>query len=386
MMKYYNVLWIDDKYLEMESFQILAEQNEIILDGYKSYEEAFEILEKNKKKYDAILLDGLFLEKKGQASGTEDVVALGMAIQKINELKSERNYPWFVLSGQDQFTKTESSILKANKKRCFDKTDPRCFAILFKAIKDEANLNLETQIKQKYNKAFEICTDRYIGESSATKLLFLLITVEDQTKNHNTEDKLIAIRKIIELLFDVFVRIGILPSEISLSEGSISKSSAFLRGENPSYKYNEQILHPVIAFQLKNILNITQDGAHVKQELKLGVDNFIVNQHTPYLFNCLIFQLLDILIWCKKYFDEHQNVIDNKNITEKKPDEILTQGVICKDINGNYFCETFLLSKKVIEDNSLIVGDGIQVIHAIINTNPKTKGSYPNFATRINIL
>lgn len=58
----YNVLWIDDqcKDQELKQFIIKAYNNGIKLDGYQSYEEGFEVLEKNIETYDAILLDGMF--------------------------------------------------------------------------------------------------------------------------------------------------------------------------------------------------------------------------------------------------------------------------------------------------------------------------------------
>ena len=70
----YKVLWIDDQYqdAEMVHFAIDAENEGLLLDGYSSYEEGFEVLEKNLEQYDIILLDGLLFEKKGQEVGTED--------------------------------------------------------------------------------------------------------------------------------------------------------------------------------------------------------------------------------------------------------------------------------------------------------------------------
>jgi hypothetical protein len=384
-MKQYNVLWIDDKYIEMKDFQILAEQNNIILDGFESYEEAFEILEKNKKKYDAILLDGLFFEKKDQTAGTEGVVALGMAIQRINELKSSRIYPWFVLSGQDRFIKTEDSLLIANKKRSYDKTNPKCFVDLFNAIKQESDAIPETNIKHNYFKAFDLFTDDYIGEECASKLLFLLTGVEDKTKNHNTEDKLNAVRKIIENLFNKFYQIGILPAEIARGNGSMNKSGDFLAGLNKQYKYNEQILHPIIAHQLISILDLTQDGSHLKGDLKLGVDDFIKSQNTPYLFNSIVFQLLDILIWCKSYFDNHKNTETNNKIYELLEVDSLTfyEGVIEQDANRNFHCGEYALVYNYIINNNFKVGDSIKILESTENTNNRTYMLYPKHAKKI---
>ena len=81
----YKVLWIDDdcKEDDMGYFIEEAEEKGFILDGYESYEEAFDILEKNIDKYDIILLDGLFHEKKGQEKGTEGITAIGSQLIEL---------------------------------------------------------------------------------------------------------------------------------------------------------------------------------------------------------------------------------------------------------------------------------------------------------------
>ncbi|MCF8342992.1 MAG: hypothetical protein K9I82_18595 [Chitinophagaceae bacterium] len=383
-MKTYNVLWIDDKFKEMRDFQVLAENHSILLEGYKSKEEAFDVLENGRKIFDAILLDGIFFEKKNQETGTENVVALGMAIQRINELKSSRIYPWFVLSGQDQFIKTEDSLLIANKKRSYDKTNPKCFVDLFNAIKEESDAMPETKIKHNYYKAFDLCTDDYIGEECASKLLFLLTGVEDKTKNHNTEDKLNAIRKIIENIFNKFYQIGIIPAEIARGNGSMNKSGDFLAGLNRQYKYNEHILHPVISHQLISILDLTQDGSHLKGDLKLGVDDFIKTQNTPYLFNSIIFQLLDIMIWCKNYFDNHQDSTYNNKITELLEIDSTSyyEGLIEQDNKGNFYCGEYALAYLHIINNNFKIGDRIKITESMENTNNKTNLLYPKHAKK----
>ncbi len=386
--KQYKILWIDDKFNEMIDFQILAEGEGLLLQGFKSFEEGFAELEKSNKKYDAVLLDGLFFEKRDQESGTEDEIALGAAIARINELKNKKNYPWFVLSGQDQFTKTKNSLLTANKKRCFDKTNPADIFELFSAIKIESDNEKETSIKHKYYKAFELCTSKYIGEDSVNGLLYLLIGLEYQQENQNSEEKLNAIRKIIENIFDVFYKIGVLPHEIARSNGSINKSGDFLAGLNKQYKYNEQILHPVIALHLINILDLTQDGSHSRGDLKLGVDDFIKSQNTSYLFNSIVFQLLDIMIWCKNYFNNHQDYKYNNRITELLEVDTTSfyEGIIEQDSNRNFYCGEYILGYNHIINNNFKIGDRIKITESTENTNNRTNSLYPKHAKKFIIL
>jgi CheY-like chemotaxis protein len=66
MMKEYKILWVDDQYNDKEMIQFIleAEGEGLILEGYASFEEAFAVLTKDLKRFDAILLDGMFLKKK----------------------------------------------------------------------------------------------------------------------------------------------------------------------------------------------------------------------------------------------------------------------------------------------------------------------------------
>ena len=118
MNKQYNILWIDDEHDDNDliPFVVQAEQQNIILNGYSNFKEGFQALTEKITHYDAILLDALFLED--ETSETIGNKGLGASIAKINELKSIKTFPHFVLSGQSSFTDIENDILEANGLRC----------------------------------------------------------------------------------------------------------------------------------------------------------------------------------------------------------------------------------------------------------------------------
>ena len=135
MSNIYNILWVDDEHNDeaMLPFIVQAESQGIILDGYKSFKEGFNVLESNLNKYDVILLDALFYED--ETSETPNPAGLGSAIQKINELRSKKSFPFFVLSGQTHFTDATNPILEAFKIRCYNKKNPDDVKELLKNIK-----------------------------------------------------------------------------------------------------------------------------------------------------------------------------------------------------------------------------------------------------------
>lgn len=316
----YKVLWIDDQYKdpEMIQFAIEADNNGLILEGYPSFEEGFEALENSLDHYDVILLDGLFFEKKGQQVGTEDESGIGMAIAKINELKSKKVFPWFVLSGKDKFTKGENSLLKANKAKCFDKTNPSDVVRLFEEMKTAASEQPDAQLKHKYAILLEVCSDPFIGAEHFSRLFTLIKHIENVEKLTNTEDMLNPIRKIIERIFTCMAEKGIIPDDIISNKGWINGSSLFLANKHPNFVHLSEITPPIVSENIHRLLNITQDGSHVEGELKLKVDQYLKNAQSDFLYRSIVYLLFDLLLWFKQFIKDNKDTNINKSRWKSK--------------------------------------------------------------------
>ncbi len=318
----YKVLWIDDQFrdTEMIQFAIEADNEGLSLDGYPSFEEGFEALEKDLKNYDIILLDGLFFEKKGQEIGTEDESGIGMAIAKINELKSKKVFPWFVLSGKDKFTKGENSLLMANKAKCFDKTNPTDVIRLFDQMKKAARQQPDLQLKHNYSDLLEVCLDDYLGSTHYSRLFSLIRHVENLERLSSTEDMLNPIRKIIERIFIRMAEIGIIPEAIVANKVWINGSSLFLSNRHSDYDHQSEIIPPVIGENIHRLLNIIQDASHSDGDLKLRIDQYLKGAQSDYLYRSCVYLLFDMLLWFKDYIDSHGNCELNKSLWKSKLD------------------------------------------------------------------
>jgi len=310
----YKVLWIDDQYkdAEMIQFAIEADNEGLILEGYPSFEEGFDALEKKLVHFDVILLDGLFFEKKGQEDGTEDESGIGMAIAKINELKSRKVFPWFVLSGKDKFTKGENSLLKANKANCFDKTNPADVVKLFEEMKLAASQQPEAQLKHKYADLLEICSDELLGAEHFSRFFTLIKHIENVEKLSNTEDMLNPIRKIIERLFIRMADRGIIPEAIISNKGWINGSSLFLANKHTDYEHLAEIIPPLVSENVYRLLNIIQDASHGEGELKLKVDQYLKTAQSDFLYRSSVYLLFDLLLWFKEFMENNLDKDTNK--------------------------------------------------------------------------
>lgn len=310
MTKIYKILWIDDEYEQLGLFLQEARSYDILLVGFKSYEEAFENYESKIFEYDAIVLDAMFFNTKTQVKGSEDLKGLAAAKDKIAEFRKQRDIPYFILSGQTRLE--NNNTFSETYGEHYRKQNPDDIMRLFADIKIASDKQAITQVKHKYHNVFEVCTDKYIGHELTKPLLDALLFVENETGSHSTEDLFNPIRKIIEKLFTAFNKLGLLPDKIFKGKGWINQSSVFLSGKHPEYKMNSEILEPVIAHNLKSILQVIQDASHIEGELRLKVDQHVKKSGTPYLYKSVVFQLLDVLAWFKKYADKNTDKEKNK--------------------------------------------------------------------------
>jgi hypothetical protein len=372
--KKYNILWIDDEHEKLSGLKLEARKNNIALTSFKSKKGGVAELQKNYSKYDAILLDAKFFENEDDVAGTEDLSALFSSKEALVQLP--KKFEFFILTGQAELF-NDSTFSKAFTKH-YRKGIDGDITKLFSDLKVAADRQIDTQIRHKYQRVFEVCTDKYIGGDASSTLLSLLKSLEDNDNNLDSNDKLNTIRKIVEKLFIALNRIGILPDEL---EGNTTGSSKFLAGVNPVYSSKEEIADKTTAFLLKSILELTHNGSHNDHPSRLEVNKHIIQRATPYLFSSVLFQLLDVLLWFKEFVDTHQDVEKNKLIAtlSTTSNSSIYEGKIAQDSNNNYYCGEYSLNPTYVE-KKFKVGDQIRITQEDQNGNFKTKHLYPKYA------
>ena len=296
--KFYNILWIDDEHERMLGFKGEAKNNGIHLVPYKSLNEGISELKKNYPIYDGVLLDAKFFENEDDIRGSEDTDNVHRAKEEL--LLLPKKFEVFVLTGQAEAYE-DITFNKAFKK-VYKKGINEDIEQLFVDVKSAADQLQDTQIRHEYNRVFDVCTERYIGENAAHDLLELLNYNGCETGKFNQ------IRKIVEDVFLAFNKYDLLHSEFIQPNVAINQTSKFLCGQKQDektsanykkYKLNEEAIVPKqIAYYLRSILSVTQDGSH-----RSNIDAHVSALRTPYLFKSVLFQLLDVLVWFKQYVD-----------------------------------------------------------------------------------
>ena len=383
--KKYRVLWFDD---EFDSLDIIKEKGKlsgIQLVGFNNAKEGIEELNLRIEEYDAVIVDGKFYDnpdQTGDALGDKALFDVGVA---LNSLSDRKKIPWFILSGQISFTKETNRYAEGFKNNMvYDKAVESDIEKLWKDIKLEADQQVETQIRHKYQRVFDVCTEKYIGEEAGRKLFNAIRIVEDDTETLDTEDFFNSIRKVIEKLFFGFNKIGVLPDEIINFSGWLNNSSRFLCNSHQSFKLNQEILHPSVSFNLRHIMQIIQDASHNEGTLSLRIDEYVRSLATPYLYKSIVLQLLDIILWFKSFSDDNPDISANRitfSYTEQdKVNEY--HGIIEQDSLGNFYCGEYLLNSAYITSNNYKAGDRILIKDSNNNTNSRNRYMYPKFATK----
>ncbi len=325
----YNVLWIDDEHETLTGTKGRAKRNGINLVPFKSLD-GIDELERNYTFYDGVLLDAKFLESDSDIAGSEDTDNVHRAKERILQLP--KKFEIFVLTGQAeayddrQFTK---AFLKVYKK-----ADDNDIEQLFVDIKAAADKQEDTQLRFKHKRAFDVCTERYIGESAGQDLLSLL-KIED---SGNTNDHFNTIRKLIEDLFVAFNKYKLLPAEFIQSGIALNESSKFLAGKDRDGNYfeekgfkhlDETHLPAEVSNLIRGLLIYTQAGSH-----RSAIDQHIRIVQNSYLVTSLVYQLMDVLTWFKIYVDGNPKQENWESTTEIQiTDSNLVLGVV---FNFNY--------------------------------------------------
>lgn len=377
MSKIYNVLWIDDEHDDdaLLPFLVQAEAEGIRLEGYGSFKEGFYALESNINNYDIILLDALFFED--ETSETPNPAGLGSAIQRINELRSKKTFPFFVLSGQTHFTDVTNPILEAFKIRCYNKKNPEDVKELLINIKIEADNQIVSQIKHENQLLFNILKE-YPNEVRDTFITFFRNQKEG---NNQFDDQLYftQLRIILEHLFRKANVIGLLHDDCvqkGNNQVNLTESCLFLSGLDTKHlTVNCDITHfpKLIAQNVKNIIHTTGAASHTSNvDVTQNIDiqayrNEIIS---PYLLYSLAFQLMDVLIWFDSYSKKNSDVTTNKSYwksfnKDAHGNKIETETIVNIATNGwgtveiNKSTKKVSIHKDIIAQKRLSVGDRI---------------------------
>ena len=276
-MKYYSVLWIDDECDKLNDFIVNAEQDGIYITSYKTAKDGLKALKENLDLWDGIILDGKFYSNSENEKA--DINALFSAKEELVRLQSKRYIPWFVYTGQPDLLSDEMFNKWLNGRRYYAKAKADVEGDedqMFEDIKKEADKQIPTQVRHKYDNVFGIIPN------SDNLLLDILMGMEQNRTN--VPEYFNEIRKMIESIA-IYLNIkGALP--IPFESSNLSECSRYIGGSSEFPVYIQRSFHSCV--------QVCNDGSHRSE-----IDKKVRNNEIRYLLRSTIFELLNILEWCK---------------------------------------------------------------------------------------
>jgi len=304
-MGHYRVLWIDDEYQQLTAFSKLALLNDIVLVPFQSTEEGMAYLAANMNTINAVLLDAMAFQKKGQEEGTESRKALYEAWEQITALGSahQKPLPRFVLTGQ--LSLLRDTGFQEQYEGFFRKGSSEENQRLFGAIKQAIDDLPQAQLRHRYAPAFAACTPDVVSEKAGRMLLEVLQAIDNPQTNHQDDTKFNTLRIIIDEVFAAAIRHQLLPAQC-VSRGEINQRncSDILSGKPKKVSDTEvatpatTLLPAILATAVNTCLDLTSTASHGDRvNTTSALAGLRQTVRTPYLLVALTHQIMDLLVW-----------------------------------------------------------------------------------------
>ena len=377
-MNRYTVLWIEDEPEKQEAFLEQAYLNGIDLKQFDTNKEGIEELSANRHNYDAVILDA-----KGYAKSKEEKTSLLGLMNSIKAIQMlQERIPYFIYTGYLEQDEYQSARDLLQNEEIFTKGKDNDKII--ERIKQEADKQIETQVRHDYSELFR-CLAEYDPEASKN-ILNILKSI--RFGGQGLEDHLYfnPIRLILEELFRKANKVGLLHDACiggRENKVNLTESSRFMAGIDTAHlkvKCTKSHFPKIIANSVQSLLNISGAASHTADvDITKNIDLQTHRQYlnTPYLLFNLTFMISDVLIWFDKYLSENNDLEKNKAFWAVMELEGEWQpGTITRIQNGWATFQpengeaTIGIPPRFVEAENLLENEAIEII-----TQPSPDGS-----------
>lgn len=298
MGKLCDVLWIEDDAEGSKSFITLCEASGIKLHIYTTRDEGCRELEKDKSKWDAVILDAKCPVRENSVA---NITGLGNILQVIG-----KSIPTFVYTGQPDIISDCVFKEMCGEVPIYEKgkgTRPLIEAVLESTKK-------MAKIKRRYAQIFNIVEKRF-GENAIEieDILLKMLTplhFEDERFRFQADAYLVVLRKLLEYLFRVYHSYGLLPDEcIPGGKVNLTYCSLYLSGKKVenggwSVKSKLNIVPEYMSYNIRSIIETGGIGAHTPDVKGVPIIGCVESLVYGYALH-----LCDMIIWQDDYIETH---------------------------------------------------------------------------------
>lgn len=273
-MNKYKILWIDDQY---ELLSELMERCEV-MNGFeitkcRFAKEGMITFENHLEEWSAVVLDAKVLME--SLNEVPNLSGLRYCRDRINELKPRRYVPMFVFTGQPDLISNEMFENMVDKYYSKGDDDDQ----LIEDIISAADQQEETQIVHRHQVVFDTWPE------SRHDLIRILKILENEEWQNNS-----VLNDVRKIMNDVMTRLYERGFCSIKHDGSNLAECSRILGQ----RYMEEIIPVYIQRAIHSCVEITNQGSH-----RLKTDSDVKDNKAPYLVRSLIYNMLDILYWCR---------------------------------------------------------------------------------------
>jgi hypothetical protein len=306
---------IDDLQSFLDDFQTKYEnmEKDIIIDTFRSLEEALPVLEDKFYEYDFVILDGKGYRYKDETGDGDELFATDAReeLEKlISKKKQDLPYCYYTAYSDDKVLESlgnkcysgTSEKIQIFKKKLGVEEDEKLFAFITSKIAQKG----ETTIKQKYPDIFEIFSLGYLDKLVERDLINTLLLLKNLTDD-NSKQLSRNIRPILESICSRLTALDRKFTSINIRRGneqSLRGALKFLAG-SPTYNNNtgriEETTEIFLPKHLYTIILAIQDSSST------SVMHTYDSPITKYTAKAYLFGLMDFMLWFKELCKNHQN-------------------------------------------------------------------------------
>ncbi|MDE7025157.1 MAG: hypothetical protein K2O88_04660 [Paramuribaculum sp.] len=302
----YNVIWADDEvnfYMREEPKKRFLEKNNIEVIATATTGDEFRLkFEKFKHKIDAVITDANFNRKDSLPIDDRDMSGFTVVREMRHAMShNDKEIPFFLYTGRGAFIKEKYTDGELDyfieSKRIFTKDE-------FKQLCERIPIDVEEVESPSYRirKKYKISLDKALLLPENEETLFRLLLAHESGYNqelHKPQDDFNALRKIIESILEDGKKRGLFPEQLE----SINSLKRYLRNDEASVEWSGFYCPPTLAYGVGFLIDVSQDGSHKYEKLKLKADEYVTSTCNDNIIMCLTYIAMDLCVWYAEAID-----------------------------------------------------------------------------------
>lgn len=295
----YNIIWADDEVHEWmrseEKIRILTNNHINVIAAVTTGDEFRLKFEEFKHQVDAVITDANFNRRESLPNDDRDMSGFTIVRQVLHSASSSgREIPFFLFTARAQFIAEKYTDGELDY---FTETDRIFTKDKFKQLCERIPRDVDTINSPSYRirKQYRVALDKASILPENENTLFRLILCHEGgciQELHEAKDDFNALRKIVESILDDGKTKGVFPIQID--------SLNTLKRALPTLEWDGFACPPALAYEIGFLIDLSQDGSHKYEGLKLKADQYVSTAGNDYLLMSLTYIAMDFCIW---YYD-----------------------------------------------------------------------------------